>query len=118
MIEPKKIGRAIALAVLFGVVLYAIVYFMASHSEAFEFVEKKIRNSQAVKAQVGEIKEIRPALLGPYDQKTVNSDEWVSMVIDVSGTAKSIELDVRMKKTNGIWAVESAKRDGQNFSVD
>ena len=118
MIEPKKIGRAIALAVLCGVVLYAIVYFMASHSEAFEFVEKKIRNSQAVKARVGEIKKIRPALLGPYDQKTVNSDEWVSMAINVSGAAKSIELDVRMKKTNGIWAVESAKRDGQNFSVD
>ena len=94
MITVRKIGRAVILAVLFGVSLYAIVYFMASHSEAFGFAEQKIRSSPAIKAQVGDIKKVRPALLGPYDQKTVNSDEWVSMAIDVFGTVRSIELDL------------------------
>lgn len=118
MITPKKIARGIALAAFFGAALYAIVYFMASHSDAFEFAEQKIRNSQAVKAQVGDIKKIRPALLGPYDQKTVNSDEWVSMTIDVSGVTKSIELDVKMKKTNGVWVVEDAQNKGSRFNLD
>lgn len=118
MMDAKKIGRTIALAALFGTALYAIVYFMASHSEGFEFAEQKIRNSPAVKAQVGEIRKVRPALLGPYDQKTVDSDEWVSMALDVSGSLKSIELDVKMKKTNGAWAIESAKSNGQNVSLN
>src|SRR5688572_8381722 len=99
MIAVRKIGRAVALATFFGAALYSVVYFMASHSEAFEFAEQKIKNSPAIKAQVGGIKEVRLALLGPYDQKTVNSDKWVSMAIDVSGTAMSIELDLKMKKT-------------------
>lgn len=118
MIDAKKVGRSIALAAFFGVALYAIVYFMASHSEGFDFVEQKIRNSPAVKAQVGEIRKVRPALLGPYDQKTVNSDEWVSMALDVSGSLKSIELDVKIKKANGVWSIESAKSNGQNVSLN
>ena len=118
MIDAKRIGRTIAFAALFGAALYAIVYFMASHSEGFEFVEQKIRNSPAVKTQVGEIRKVRPALLGSYDQKTVNSEEWVSMTLDVSGSLKSIELDVKMKKKNGVWAIESAKSNGQNVSLN
>lgn len=118
MITAKKIGRAIALAILFGAALYAVVYWMASHSEAFEFAEQKIRSSSAVKTQVGEIERVHVALLGSYDQKTVNSEEWVSMVIDVDGITKSIELDVRMKKTNGVWAIEAAKSNGQNFNLN
>lgn len=72
----------------------------------------------AVKEQLGDIKSVRPAVLGPYAQKTVNSDEWVSMAIDVSGTGNHIELDVVMKKTNGAWTVERAKGNGRNFNLD
>jgi hypothetical protein len=84
MISAKKISQIIALAAFFGVALYAVVYLMASHSAAFEFIEQKIKNSQAIKTQVGDIKEIRPSLLGSYDQKTVGSDEWVSMTINAA----------------------------------
>ncbi len=109
MISTKKIGQTIAIATLFGVALYAAVYFMASHSEAFEFIEQKIRNSQAIKTQVGDIKEIRPSLFGSYDQKTVGSDEWVSMTVHVTGVVRTIELDVKAKKTNGTWVLETAE---------
>jgi hypothetical protein len=118
MIALKKVGRAAALAALFGAVLYSAVYFMASHSDAFEFAEQKIRNSNAVKALVGDIKKIRPALLGPFDQRSVNSDEWISMAIKVSGVTKSIEIGLKMKKTNGVWVIEDAINNGSSFNLD
>lgn len=118
MMFTKRIGRAVVLAVLFGIVLYAIVYFMASNSEAFEFAERKIRSSSAVKERLWDIKSVRPAVLGPYAQKTVNSDKWVSMAIYISGTGKSIELEVKMKKVNGAWMVERAESDGRGFNLE
>lgn len=118
MITAKNIGKTIALAVVFGVALYAVVYFMASHSEAFEFVEQKIKSSRAITAQIGEIKKIKPSLLGAYDQKTVNSDEWTSMTLDVTGTTRTMQLDVKAKKTNGTWALESARSGEEKFDLN
>lgn len=107
MITAKKFAQWIALAALFGAVLYAVVYFMAGRSEAFEFIEQQIRSSQAIKAQVGEIKEVRPSVLGSYDQKTVGSNERVSMTIQVIGAVKAIELDVKVSRTDDIWVMET-----------
>jgi hypothetical protein len=116
--DAKKIGRTIAIAAFFGIALYAIVYLMASNSDGFEFIEQKIRTSEVVKEQVGDIKKVRPSLLGPYDQKTVGSDEWVSMTISVSGTEKAIELDVKAKKTNGVWVLVTAKKGDQSLNLN
>jgi len=118
MISAKKIGRTIAIATLFGVALYSAIYFIASHSEAFEFIEQKIKNSQAIKTQVGDIKEIRPSLFGFYDQKTVGSDEWVSMSVHVTGVVRAIELDVKAKKINGTWVLETAENQSGRVRVE
>jgi hypothetical protein len=70
MINPRQLGKVLSLAAFFGVALYAVVYFMASHSEAFEFVEQRIKSSWEIKTQLGEIKEVRLSLFGSYDQKS------------------------------------------------
>lgn len=114
----KKISRTIAIAALFGAALYAVVYLLAINSDGFKFIEQKIRNSQIVKEQVGIIRKVRPSLLGPYDQKTVGSDEWVSINITVTGTVKSIELDVRAKKTADAWVLEAAKQGEQSLNLN
>jgi len=116
--DVKKLGRTIAIAAFFGIALYAIVYLMASNSDGFEFIEQKIRTSEVVKEQVGNIKKVRPSLLGPYDQKTVGSDEWVSMTICVTGTGKAIELDVKAKKTNGVWVLVTAENGDQSLNLN
>jgi hypothetical protein len=107
MITAKKFAQAIALAALFGTALYVVVYFMAGHGEAFEFIEQQIRSSRAIRSQVGEIKEIRPSVLGSYDHKTVGSDERVSMTIHVTGAVRAIELDVKASRTDGTWVLET-----------
>jgi hypothetical protein len=109
---------ALSLAVIFGLALYIGVYFVATHSDGFEFIEERVRSSQAIRGQVGDIKEVRPSLLGSYDHKTVNADEWVSMTIDVIGSLKHIEIDVKAKKTNGAWKIESAQLGEQAVEVN
>ena len=118
MITARKVVQWVVLAAVFGVALYAIVYFMASRSEAFRFIEQQISNSQAIKTQVGEIKEIRPSLLGSYDHKTVGSDEWVSMTLDVAGATRTIELGVKAKKVNGTWTLENVSQGGRPVEVN
>lgn len=107
MITTKKFAQVFALAALFGTALYVVVYFMAGHSDAFEFIEQEIRSSRAIKSQVGEIIEVRPSVLGSYDQKTVGSDERVSMTIHVTGSVRAIELGVKASRTDGTWVLET-----------
>ncbi len=116
--DIKKISRTIATAALFGAALYVIVYLLAINSDGFKFIEQKIMNSQLVKEQVGIIKKIRPSLLGPYDQKSVGEDEWVSMKITITGISKAIELDVKAKKTAGVWVLETATQGSQSLNLN
>lgn len=117
MISFKRIGRAVGLAAVFGAALYCVVYVMASRGEAFEFVELKIMNSEAVKMQAGEIKGVSLNLFGPYHQRTVGSDEWVSMAVDVTGSTKNLTLDVKVVKANGVWTFESATSGEKQVDV-
>lgn len=118
MTAPRKLIKIVGLAASFGLVLYASVYFMAGHSDAFKFIEQRIRSSEAIKAQVGDIKKIRPSLFGAFDHKTVDSDEWVSMTLDVTGTARSIEVDVKAKKANGKWTLDKVVSGGQPIEAN
>jgi hypothetical protein len=117
MIATRKLGKMVSLAAFFGLALYASVYFMAGHSDAFKFIEQRIRNSEAVKAQVGDIKSIRPSLFGTFDHKTVDSDEWVSMTLDVTGTERSIEVVVQAKKAYGSWTLDKVESSGQKIDA-
>ena len=105
----KKIGKILFIALVAGLLLYAFVYFMASQGDAFGFAEQTVVNSSTIKRQVGEIKRVRLDPFGPYIAKTIGNDEWVTMVIEVAGTEKSVVVYVSAKKTDGTWKIEQTK---------
>lgn len=102
---------------LMGFGLYITNYFIIASSEALQFAELKIRNSDELKAELGEVRRVRLSPIGPFRHKWVGSDEWVSMMVEVVGASKSTEIDVNVKKIKGTWYLESAKRNGQRLKI-
>jgi hypothetical protein len=117
-IMANKVRAGLFLAALFGVVLFAFVYFLGSHGEAFEFVEQKIKNSHMIESQIGKIKRIRLDPFGRYEEKSTDSDERVRMTVEVIGAAKTIVLEIKAKKTNGTWEIEQALDGGIRLPLD
>lgn len=113
-----KVGKSITLAALLGVLLYVAVHFMASHGEAFEFAEHAIKNSRSLQAQIGKIERVRIPLLGSYKEKSFNADTRVAMTVEVIGTAKTVELQMKMKKINGAWMIEQASINGNPLALN
>jgi hypothetical protein len=114
-----KISKSkIILAAFLGVLLYVAVYFMASHGEAFEFAEHAIRNSQSLHSQVGKIESVRIPLFAAYKEKSFNAETWVTMTVEIVGSVKTIELQMRMKKINGDWMIEQASIDGNSVALN
>lgn len=108
----KKVSKWIVLAALFGAMLYVTVYFMASHGDAFIFAEQAIKNSQILQSQIGRIERVRLSPFGSYKEKYVDADKWVTMTVEVTGTVKTIILNMKMKKTSSGWMIEQALIDG------
>lgn len=109
---PKSINTLI-LIVLFGTLLYAGVYFWGSHSEAFRFIERTIMNSRAVQSQIGNVERVRLAPFSTYHEKSASDDVWVTMGVNVTGTRKTVTIDVKAKKIRDVWQIEQASIDGK-----
>jgi hypothetical protein len=109
----KKTGIGILIAAIFGALLYVTAYFLASHGDAFKLVEQTLKNSQVLQSQVGHVERVRLVPFGSYDEKTAGDNGWATMTVDVTGTTKTLTLDVKAKKTSGIWAIEQASTDGK-----
>jgi hypothetical protein len=107
-----KIVKIVLIGLLAGLALYAFVYFLASHGDAFEFAKQEIRNSHMIESEIGRVERIRLDPFGFYDEKSVGSEEWATMTVEVTGTRKTIALSVKVKKTNGNWAIEQAATQG------
>lgn len=117
-ITLAQIGKSVAIAVVCGVLLYVAVYFMASHGDAFEFAEQAIKNSRSLQTQIGKVERVRLAPSGGYHEKFVNSDAWVMMKVEVTGTAQSVALDMKVKKTDGNWSIEQVLLDGKPVTLN
>lgn len=109
----KKIGVGILIAAVFGALLHVAVYLLASHSDAFKLVEQTLKNSQALQSQVGHVERVRLAPFGDNGWATAGDNGWATMTVEVTGTTKTIALDVKAKKTRGTWAIEQASLDGK-----
>lgn len=117
-VPTMKHSKLIILAAFLGALLYFAVHFMASHGDAFEFAEHAIRNSQSLQTQIGKIERVRIPLFGSYKEKSFNDDTSVAMTVEVTSTAKTVELQMKMKKTNGAWVIERASIDGNPVALN
>ncbi|GEM_PF-6027720 len=102
----------LSLAVLAGATLYGVVYFMASHGDAFKFAERTIRNSRSLETRIGKVDNVRIPLFSPYRERFFNSEASAAMTVEVTGAMRTVELKLKMKKTNDHWMVEHASLDG------
>lgn len=113
---PAIIGK-ISIVLTLGVLLYIGVYIWGSHSEAFKFVERTAKSSQALRSQIGEVKQVRLDLFGFYSEKHVNSKETVRMTVIVSGALKTIKLNVLVEKTPEGWQIEKSTINEKPISL-
>jgi hypothetical protein len=102
----QKAIKFTLIGLLLGLVLYVVVYLMASHGDAFKYVDQRIRTSAMIESKFGYIKNVRLDPLGSYEKKSIGSDEWVTMKVEVAGAKTTVILDVRVRKTNGNWTIE------------
>lgn len=102
----------ILLAVLTAAVLYGVVYFMASHGDAFKFAEQTIKNSTSLEARIGKIDKVRIPLFSSYRERFFNSEASATMTVEVIGAMKTVEVKLKVKKTNDRWTMEQASLDG------
>lgn len=109
----KKIGIGIFLAAVFGALLYATVYFLASQGEAFESVEQTLKRSSALQSHVGRVERVRLVPFGAYDEKTAGDNGSATMTVEVMGATRTVTLEVKAKKTRGTWAIEQTSLDGK-----
>ena len=111
----KRIGLGILIVGVFGALLCVTVYFLASHGDAFKLVEQTLKNSQALQSQVGHIERVRLVPFGSYEENTAGDNGWATMTVEVTGSAKTVTLDIRARKASGAWGVEQASIDGKHL---
>lgn len=118
MTPVKKTLVGLFSAACFGIALYGIVFFLAIRGDAFQFVQERILASREVGMRLGTISNTRLTPFGSYDEKTIDSDEWVAMSVDVVGEKRSAEIDVTARKERGVWRIERAMIEGQALNLN
>jgi hypothetical protein len=105
-------------SLVFGALLYGVVYFQASTGEAFQFIEKLALNSPELDSVVGKVKAVELSPFGSYYEKDVDSDKIVSMAVKVIGELRTGAMQVKMIKTHQQWYIKDVELDGKRFHFD
>ncbi|MDR3390940.1 MAG: cytochrome c oxidase assembly factor Coa1 family protein [Sulfuriferula sp.] len=113
-----RLLKKILLAGLLGVALYVGVYVYALHSDGFKFVQRTIEESPSIQREFGRPVRVSLSLFGAFKEKHVDSDELVSMSINVDGVTRSARITVRASRKDGIWKIESASADGAPVTIE
>jgi hypothetical protein len=101
----SRIVKWIGLAILLGVALYIGVYIYASHSEAYRFAQQWLRQSEPLKAAVGEIQKTRVSPWGGYREYSTGSDRRVWIVVEVTGSKDTADVKLALRKHDETWRV-------------
>lgn len=110
--------KKVILAAMLGIGLYGGIYLYALNSEAFRFVKEALENSPAMARQVGECPKVTLPLLGAFKEKYVNSSVTVTMRVMVVGNIKSLPVDVKVIRKEGVWKIGSASTGGIPVDLD
>jgi hypothetical protein len=85
-----KLSKWLLSVILVLGALWTIVHIYGAHSESFNFVRQTIMRSQAVKAQIGVVKDVRLPFFGEYRD---TGGGWVSMQVDAVGMRETAQMD-------------------------
>jgi hypothetical protein len=122
----RTIGRkwfaGLIAAAIGTLLLVGALQWQSTHGAGYQFLEKAVRGSLAVRRQVGEVRSIRTAWLGEYQQKFVvtqaGSQGELTTTIVVEGTQRTATIKASLKQHDGTWSVSSATLDGHPISLD
>lgn len=113
----SPVAKWVLVACIFGVILYASIYFGASRGEAFKFVKEQISSSSVMEARLGAIQQVTLDPVGGYRERFVNSNKSAHMTVDVVGVKGKASVKIFAKKSNGSWQVVDASIDGQSVQL-
>jgi len=111
----RRLSRIVSLCLLSGAAIYFIVYWIGSRSDAFQLASGQITNSKELATELGAITSVRLSLFGPFDQRTVDDDQWVQLQAHVTGASRSAEVSVSMQKRAGVWTIQEASTQGRRI---
>ncbi len=110
--------KSIIFAVIGGIVLYAVIGLFQSNSESFRFSEKSLVESTYLAKEVGRVEKVRVPLMGSYSERWSGSDARASMTLEVIGARRTIEIELEVRKKDGVWTVEKAIVEGKLVSLN
>ncbi len=110
----KKIITAGAL----GLLLYVGIYSYALHSDGFKFVKSTLERSHVIQEKVGGVRKVKLSLFGAFKEKYVNSDQIVTVLVDVIGDTSTVTVDVKASRKDGAWKIDAALVNGVPITLD
>jgi hypothetical protein len=92
--------------------------FWGSHSEAFHFLEGKIRTSQEIQRRVGVVQKVTLPVFGQFREKFVGSDKWDWMTVDVSGDKGAVTIRTALQKRSNVWKITESSVGDQPIDLN
>jgi hypothetical protein len=98
--------------------MWAVAFFWGSHSEGFHFLEGKIRTSREIQSRVGIVQRVTLPVFGRFREKSVGSDKWVRMTVDVTGDKGAVTIRTVLQKENSVWKITKSSIGDQKIDLD
>ena len=115
----KLAPRIWAPLVVVGVVIFYIgIYLWGAQSDGYKFLAQTIRSAPSVHERMGDVQAVRLSFFGGYRDKTVGSNEWLTMTLRVRGQKGAGIVVAEAKRVNGMWSVTKASIDGDPVSLN
>jgi hypothetical protein len=85
-------------AIILGLALYVGIYIYGARSDAFVFSQAWVRRSEPLKAEVGEILDVRLSPWGGYRERFAGDDRRVRLVLSVTGATRTVNVKLALRK--------------------
>ena len=99
-------------------IFYVGIYWLGAQSDGFKFLAQTIRSAPSIHERIGDVQTVRLSFFSGYRDKTIGSNEWLTMTLRVRGQKGAGTVVADAKKVNGVWSVTKAAIDGDPVSLN
>jgi hypothetical protein len=110
--------RLLLIPLIAAPVLWGLVYWQGSHSDAMKFVQNKVRNSPAIQSRIGVVSDVHMPLFGSYHASYSTLENHVRMDVDATGNKGSAVINVEVDGDDGVWKIKRALIEGESITLD